>query len=77
MKATMKAREVRRRMAAAAFGILKAKGLKVREIARRAKLPYRSVYRWAKGAAPHDAGLSKLWKLVAKVGGKPPDRRKS
>lgn len=68
MKKTMKAREVRRRMARAAFLFLDARGFTLREIARRARLPFRSVYRWAAGAAPHDAGLTKLWKLVKKVG---------
>jgi len=68
MKATMKAREVRRRMARAAFAFLEARGFTLREIARRAKLPYRSVYRWHAGEAPHDRGLTKLWKLVKRVG---------
>jgi transcriptional regulator with XRE-family HTH domain len=70
MKTTMKAKEVRAWMAKAALGILQAKGLSLRDIATRAGLPFRSVYRWAKGETPHDMGLSKLWRLVRKVGGK-------
>jgi transposase len=67
-KGTMTRREVRGRMAKAAFAFLEANGLTTRQIATRAKLPYRSVYRWRAGDVPHDKGLDKLWKLVKAVG---------
>jgi predicted transcriptional regulator len=68
MKQTMRAKEVRARMAKAALGILAARGLSLRDIARQANLPFRSVYRWAAGDTPHDMGLSRLWRLVKRLG---------